>query len=152
MSHHITGHVVFVLVSTEWATIYSAIDNSARCEIRAVIRFLHTKNLSAEKIHCELCAVYGQNITSERCVRQWYRMFEDEHTIFTMKNEVVGWPSVVSDNLVQSVDQKIYGRWRFRISELSREFLQISRMGSLRVQPVLFNRRINNHPVLSNGR
>jgi hypothetical protein len=32
----------------------------------------------------------------------------------------------VSDNLVQTVDQKICERWRFTISELSCEFPQIS--------------------------
>jgi hypothetical protein len=36
-----------------------AIDNPVRCEIRAVILFLQTKNTSAAEIHRELCAVYG---------------------------------------------------------------------------------------------
>jgi hypothetical protein len=36
-----------------------------------------------------------------------------------------GRPSVVSDDLSQSVDQKIHERWRFAISELSCEFPQI---------------------------
>jgi hypothetical protein len=35
-------------------------------------------------------------------------------------------PSVVSDDLVQSVDQKICERWHFTISEFLREFPQIS--------------------------
>jgi hypothetical protein len=47
--------------------------------------------------------------------------------MFTMKSEVVGRPSVVSDDLVQSVDQEIFGRRRFTISELSSVFPQISR-------------------------
>jgi hypothetical protein len=38
-----------------------------------------------------------------------------------------GRPSVVSDDLVQTVDQKICERRRFTISELSCEFPQISR-------------------------
>jgi hypothetical protein len=38
-----------------------------------------------------------------------------------------GRPSVVSDDLVQSVDQKNCDRWRFTISELSCEFPHISR-------------------------
>jgi hypothetical protein len=37
-----------------------------------------------------------------------------------------GWPSVVSDDLVQSVDQKISERWLFTISEFSCGFSQIS--------------------------
>jgi hypothetical protein len=47
--------------------------------------------------------------------------------MFTMKSEVVGRPSVVSDDLVQSVDQKICERRRFTISEPLCEFPQISR-------------------------
>jgi hypothetical protein len=47
--------------------------------------------------------------------------------MFTMKREVVGRSSVVSGELVQSVDQKICEGRRFTISELSCEFPQISR-------------------------
>jgi hypothetical protein len=46
--------------------------------------------------------------------------------MFTMKSEVVGWPSIVSDDLVQRVDQKFCGRWPYTISELSCEFPEIS--------------------------
>jgi hypothetical protein len=52
-----------------------AIDNPTSCEIRAVVRFVHTKNMSAAEINYELCAVYGQNVMSEGTVRQWCRMF-----------------------------------------------------------------------------
>jgi hypothetical protein len=53
------------------------IDNPARCELRAVIHFLHAKNITAE-LHHELCAaVYVQNIMSEGTVRQYCRMFKD---------------------------------------------------------------------------
>jgi hypothetical protein len=55
-----------------------ATDNPASCEIRAVIRFLHAKHMSAAAIHRELCmAVCGQNVMSEGIVRQWCRMFKD---------------------------------------------------------------------------
>jgi hypothetical protein len=46
------------------------IDNPTSCKIRAIIHFLHTKNMSAEEIHRELWAVYGQNVMSEGNVRQ----------------------------------------------------------------------------------
>jgi hypothetical protein len=46
--------------------------------------------------------------------------------MFTMKSEVVDWPSIVSDDRVQSVDEQKYERRRFTISKLSREFPQIS--------------------------
>jgi hypothetical protein len=45
------------------------IDNPARCEILAVIHFLHATNMSAMEIHRELCEVYGQNAMSEGTVR-----------------------------------------------------------------------------------
>jgi hypothetical protein len=57
--------------------ISPVIDNPASCEIHAVICFLRTKNMSAVEIHCELCAVYGQNVMNKGTVRQWYRMFKD---------------------------------------------------------------------------
>jgi hypothetical protein len=46
--------------------------------------------------------------------------------MLTVKSEPVGWQSIVSDDLVQSVDQKIYERRRLTIAELSCEFPQIS--------------------------
>jgi hypothetical protein len=51
-----------------------AIDNPACCEICSVICFHQAKNLSAVEIHCELWAVYGQNVMSEGTVIQWHRM------------------------------------------------------------------------------
>jgi hypothetical protein len=48
-------------------------------------------------------------------VRQWCRMF-------TMKREMVGRPSVVSDDLVQNVDQEVCERQHFTNSELLCEF------------------------------
>jgi hypothetical protein len=45
--------------------------------------------------------------------------------MFTMKSEMVGWSSAVSDDLVQSADQKVCERRRFTISELSCEFPQV---------------------------
>jgi hypothetical protein len=54
-----------------------AIDNPASCEIRVVICFLHSKNISAEEIHRKLCAVvYGQNVTSEETVGQCSKIDE----------------------------------------------------------------------------
>jgi hypothetical protein len=46
------------------------IDSPTSCEICAAICFPHAKNMSAAKIHHELCVVYGQNVMSEGTVRQ----------------------------------------------------------------------------------
>jgi hypothetical protein len=85
--------------------VYPAIDNPVSCEIRDIIHFLHAKNMSAAEIHCELCAVYGQNVMSEGTVRLWCVMFKDGRTDIH-NEEPSARPSVVSDDLVQSVDQK----------------------------------------------
>jgi hypothetical protein len=50
------------------------IDNPATCEIHVVLCYLHAKNMSDVEIHCELCAVYDQNVMSEGTVRQWCKM------------------------------------------------------------------------------
>jgi hypothetical protein len=77
-----------------------AVDNPASCEIHAVIRFVHAENMSVAEIHRELCSVCGQNVMSEEIIRQWRRNFKDGRT----KSEVIGLPSVVSDDLVQRVE------------------------------------------------
>jgi hypothetical protein len=59
VSHHITGLVVFVLVSAERVMMCTVFDNPANCEIRSIIRFPHVKNMSAVEIHGELWQVYG---------------------------------------------------------------------------------------------
>jgi hypothetical protein len=46
--------------------------------------------------------------------------------MFMLKSEVVSQPSLVSDDLVQSVNQRICERWHFTIPELSCKFTQIS--------------------------
>jgi hypothetical protein len=46
--------------------MFPAIDNPASCAVRAVVRFLHAKNINAAEIHHVLCpAVYGLHVMSE---------------------------------------------------------------------------------------
>jgi hypothetical protein len=104
----------------------AAINYPTSCEVRTVIRFLHAKQMSAADIHRELCVVYGPNIMSEGSVRQWCRMFRNGRTN-VHDDEWNGQPSVVNDDLVQSVNKKIRENRHFTISELSFEFPHISR-------------------------
>jgi hypothetical protein len=60
--------------------MFPAIDNLTSCEIRAVIRFFHARNINVAEIRRELCAVYGQNLMNEGTVRQWCSMFEEGRT------------------------------------------------------------------------
>jgi hypothetical protein len=58
------------------AAMCPATDSSASCKIRALTHFLHDQNMSAAKIHRELCAkFYGPNVMSEGTVREWYKIF-----------------------------------------------------------------------------
>jgi transposase len=45
------------------------------CEVRAVICLLHTEGQNAAEIHCRLRRVYGDNVTSDSCVRDWCKKF-----------------------------------------------------------------------------
>jgi len=75
----------------------------ASCEVRAGIRFLHAEGQSAAEIHRWLCHVYGDNIMSDSCVREWCRKFRDGRT--DMHDEGgQGRHSIVTDEL----DQKNY--------------------------------------------
>uniref|UniRef100_A0A1B6DDI6 Mos1 transposase HTH domain-containing protein n=1 Tax=Clastoptera arizonana TaxID=38151 RepID=A0A1B6DDI6_9HEMI len=104
----------------------AAIENPAKCEVRSVIRFLYAKNHSAAEIHRELCAVYGPNIMSEDVVRQWVRFFKDGRTN-VHDEERSGRPSLVSDDLLNKVNEKLCENRRFTITELSGHFPQVSR-------------------------
>lgn len=62
-----------------------------------------------------LSVVYGPNI------------FKNGRTNIHEK-EKSGRPTVVSDDLVSKIGEKVHENWRFTISEFSEQFLQISRM------------------------
>jgi transposase len=49
----------------------------ASCKARAAIRFLHEQGQSAAEIHSRLCCVYGDNVISDSCVREWCKKFRD---------------------------------------------------------------------------
>jgi hypothetical protein len=80
--------------------------------------------MSAVEIHRELCVADGQNVMSERTIRQWCGMFKDRRT-HVQDEEQSDQPSVVM--ILFSVHQKIPERRFFTISDLSCEFTQISR-------------------------
>jgi transposase len=98
----------------------------ASCEMRAVIRFLHAEGQSAAEIHRRLCRVYSDNVMSDSRVREWCRKFRDERPdVHDEGGE--GRHSIVTDEIVQKVDQCERGKRRFTMSELSGEFPQTSR-------------------------
>ena len=107
-------------------------DSIIAAEVRTVIRFLHTEGQSTFEIHRRLGCVYGDNVMSDSCVREWCRKFRDGHT--DVHDECGhGRHSIVTDELFQKVDQCVRGKRRFTISELSKEFPQTSRTTLYRI-------------------
>ena len=80
----------------------------ADCEVQAIKRFLSAEFLKPIDIHREVCAVYGQKITSDGMVRKWVRAFKDGLTNVHDEQWSRG-PSVVNESLVQEVDNKVGG-------------------------------------------
>jgi len=70
--------------------------------------------------------VYGDNVISDGKVRKWVRMFSEGRE--NMHDEVQnGHPSLVNDDLVHKVNERVHDDKRFTVSDLSLYFPQISR-------------------------
>jgi len=70
--------------------------------------------------------VYGDNAMSDGVVRKWVRMF-NEGREKVQDEERSGRPSLVNDDLVRKVKERVRDDRRFTISDLSLHFPQISR-------------------------
>jgi len=106
--------------------IFKKIENPAACEMRSVIRFLNAKNMKPAENHRQLCDVYGEHAMSSSMVRRWVRMFS-EGCENVHDDPRSGRPSVVNEDLVRAVEEKIRENRRFTITSLSLHFPQISR-------------------------
>ncbi|XP_035230246.1 uncharacterized protein LOC118202197 [Stegodyphus dumicola] len=103
-----------------------AIDYPAKCELRAVIRFLQAEGNSAEEIYRRMSRMYGNSFMSDGVVREWCRKFKDGRTdVHDERGQ--GRKSVATDDIVQRVDQAVKQNRRFTISELSMKFSEVSR-------------------------
>ncbi|KAJ4431871.1 hypothetical protein ANN_20477 [Periplaneta americana] len=84
-------------------------------------------------IHHQLCEVYGDDAISDGMVRRWVRKF-NEVRISVHDEQHTGRPSLINDDLVRAVDEKIHEDRRFTISLLSLNFPQMLRSGSQSVR------------------
>ena len=106
--------------------MFKTIEVAADCEIRSVIRFLNARNVLPSEIHHQICQVYGDNVMSDGMVRKWVRMFNEGRE--NVHDEArSGRPSLVNDDLVCKVNERVHDDRRFTISDLSLHFPQISR-------------------------
>jgi hypothetical protein len=94
--------------------------------MRSVIRFLNTRIMKPDDIHRQLCKVYEEHDMSDSKVRRWVRHF-NEGREKVHNDPRSGRPSVVKEDLVCAVEEKIQENRRFTISSLSLHFPQISR-------------------------
>jgi len=106
--------------------MFKIIVGAADCEIRPVIRFLNGWNVLPSEIHHQICHVYGDNAMCDGMVRKCVRLFNEgrENVHDEARN---GRPSLVSDDLVRKVNERVRDDRRFTISDLSLHFPQISR-------------------------
>ena len=102
------------------------IEGAADCEIRSVIRFLNVRNVLPSEIHHQISQVYGDNAMSDGMVRKLVRMFNEGRE--NVHDEAWGGrPSLVNDDLVRKVNERVCDDRRYTISDLSLHFPQISR-------------------------
>jgi len=106
--------------------MFRTIEEAADCEIRSVIRFLNARNVLPSEIHHQICQVSGENAMSDGMVRKWVRMFNEGRE--NIHNETrSGRPSLVNDDMVRKVNERVRDDRRVTISDLSLHFPQISR-------------------------
>jgi len=106
--------------------MFKTIEGTADCEIRCVIRFLNDRIVIPCEIHHQICQVYGDNAMSDGMVRKWVRTFNEGRENAHDETRS-GRPSLVNDDLVRKVKERVYDDRRFTISDPSLHFPQISR-------------------------
>jgi len=88
--------------------------------------FLNARNVLPSYIHHQICQVYGDNAMSDGTVRKLFRMLNEGRE--NVHDEArSGRPSLVNDDLVRRVNERVRDDRRFTISDLSLHFPQMSR-------------------------
>jgi len=106
--------------------MFKTIEGPADSVIRCVIRFLNARNVLPTEIHHQICQVYGDNALSDGMVRKWVRMFNEGRQ--NVHDEArSGHPTLVNDDLVRKVNERVRDDRIFTISDLSLNIPQISR-------------------------
>ena len=101
--------------------MFKTIEGAAECLIWSVIRFLNATNVLTSEIHHQICQVYGDNVMSDGMFRKWVRMFNEWRE--NVHDEARSWrPSLMNDDLVRKVNERVRDDRRFTISDLSLHF------------------------------
>lgn len=103
-----------------------SIKSPAKCEIRAVIRYLVVKGKAPVEIYNEVKTVYGDEAMNRTSVYKWCREFKNGRTS-VHDDQRSGRPSIVTDELVEKIEIAVRDDRRLTLDELSAMFPQISR-------------------------
>ena len=110
----------------------AAIENPSSCEVRSVIRFLLVENHKPIEIHRQLCKVYGNGVMSEGGVRQWCIILKNGRTN-VHDEERSGRPTIVTDELVAKINEKIHENRRSQLRSSRLSFLKFHEVSCMRL-------------------
>jgi len=122
----ISWNSCYVYVFSCALNMFKTIEGPADCEIRSVIRFLNSRVVLPCEIHHQIFQVYGDNAMCDSMVRKWVQM-SNEGCENLHDEARSGCPSLVNDDLVRKVNERVRDDRRFTIFNLSLQFPQISR-------------------------
>ena len=121
----ICRHSNSVYTSCRVFIMFKKTENPATCGMRSVMRFLNAKNMEPAEIR-QLCDVYGEHAMSSSMVWRWLQLF-NEGCENVHDDTWSSPPSVLNEDLVGTVEEKIRENRRFTIMSHSLHFPQISR-------------------------
>jgi transposase len=92
------------------------IQGPAKCEVRSIIHFLNAKYELPVEIHKQIVAVYGK-VMNRQSVTKWCCEFSEVRTDVHDERRS-GRPSLISDDLLQEIEEEMRANRRVTIREL----------------------------------
>ena len=93
----------------------ASIQSPAKCEVRFAIRFLDAKGDRPAEIHKEIVAVYS-NVNRQNMTKWCLEFSEGKTDVHDEQRH--GRPSLISDDLLQEIEQQIHADRHMTIREL----------------------------------
>ncbi|KAG5319446.1 SETMR methyltransferase, partial [Pseudoatta argentina] len=103
-----------------------SIQSPAKCEIRSVIRYLVWKGKTPVEVYNEVKTAYGDKGMNRTSVFKWCREFKNGRTS-VHDDQRSGRPSILTDDIVEKIENALRDDRRLTMDELSAMFPQISR-------------------------
>ncbi|KAG5322549.1 MOS1T transposase, partial [Pseudoatta argentina] len=103
-----------------------SIQSPAKCEIRSVICYLVWKGKTPVKVYNEVKTAYGDKGMNRTSVFKWCREFKNGRTS-VHDDQRSGRPSILTDDIVEKIENALRDDRRLTVDELSAMFPQISR-------------------------